>query len=132
MIDFSFDPAALLYSLLIPVQILFVNLLLSADNALVIAMACRGLRAEDVQRATMLGIVGAIVLRLVMGSAAIFLLVFSILELCLGYIFSAPRPSTLMAAGLSVLPVLISILSKRHLAQFTKRTKIIDSSPAAD
>jgi YjbE family integral membrane protein len=72
--DFALDPSAIFVSLLIPAQILFVNLLLSADNALVIAMACRGLPAEDVQRATLLGIVGAIVLRLAMGSVAIFLL----------------------------------------------------------
>ena len=72
--DFALDPSAIFASLLVPAQILFVNLLLSADNALVIAMACRGLPPGDVQRATLLGIVGAIVLRLAMGSVAIFLL----------------------------------------------------------
>jgi YjbE family integral membrane protein len=86
VIDLSLDPAALLAGLLIPAQILFVNLLLSADNALVIAMACRGLRAEDVQRATMLGIVGAIVLRLAMGSAAIVLLRAPLLQLAAGVV----------------------------------------------
>ena len=84
MIDF--DPTGLLASLLIPAQILFVNLLLSADNALVIALACRGLRPEDVQRATMLGIVGAIGLRLVMGSVAIFLLRAPLLQLAAGVV----------------------------------------------
>jgi hypothetical protein len=53
--DFALEPSAIFASLLIPTQILFVNLLLSADNALVIAMACRGLPAEDVQRATLFG-----------------------------------------------------------------------------
>ena len=72
--DFALDPSAVFAALVIPAQILFVNLLLSADNALVIAMACRGLPPEDVQRATLLGIVGAIVLRLALGSAAIVLL----------------------------------------------------------
>jgi len=102
VIDFSLDPAALFYSLLIPAQILFVNLLLSADNALVIAMACRGLRAEDVQRATMLGIVGAIVLRLVMGSAAIFLLRAPLLQLAAGVVllYIAVRLTLIDAAGL--------------------------------
>lgn len=84
MIDFALDPAALLANVLVPAQILFVNLLLSADNALVIAMACRGLRREDVQRATLLGILGAILLRLVMGSVAIFLLRAPLLQLAAG------------------------------------------------
>jgi YjbE family integral membrane protein len=84
--DFALDPSAIFASLLIPAQILFVNLLLSADNALVIAMACRGLPAEDVQRATLLGIVGAIVLRLAMGSVAIFLLRAPMVQMAAGVI----------------------------------------------
>jgi YjbE family integral membrane protein len=74
MIDIGFDPSQALAALLAPLQILFVNLLLSADNALVIAMACRGLPAEQVRRATVFGIVGAIALRLAMGSVALVLL----------------------------------------------------------
>ena len=41
--DFAFVQATIFVSLLVPAQILCVNLLLSADNALVIAMACREL-----------------------------------------------------------------------------------------
>ena len=82
--DFGLDPAAVFSNLLAPVQILFVNLLLSADNALVIAMACRGLPAEDVQRATLLGVVGAIALRLALGSVAIVLLRAPFLQLAAG------------------------------------------------
>ncbi len=84
--DFALDPSAIVASLLIPAQILFVNLLLSADNALVIAMACRGLPAEDVQRATLLGIVGAIVLRLAMGSVAIYLLRAPLVQMAAGVV----------------------------------------------
>jgi YjbE family integral membrane protein len=84
--SFALDPAALLAGLLIPAQILFVNLLLSADNALVIAMACRGLRPQDVQRATLLGILGAIALRLALGSAAVFLLRAPLLQLVAGVV----------------------------------------------
>ena len=102
MIALSLDPAALLAALLIPAQILFVNLLLSADNALVIAMACRGLRAEDVRRATMLGIVGAIALRLVMGSVAVFLLRAPLLQLASGVVllFIAVRLTLIDGADL--------------------------------
>ena len=94
------DPTGLLASLLIPAQILFVNLLLSADNALVIALACRGLRQEDVQRATLLGIVGAIGLRLVMGSVALLLLRAPLLQMAAGVVllFIAVR-LTLIDAG---------------------------------
>jgi YjbE family integral membrane protein len=47
-------------------QIFFVDLLLGADNAIVIALACRRLPPEDTRRAIFLGAIGAIVLRLVM------------------------------------------------------------------
>lgn len=86
MIDFGADPAAAFATVLVPLQILLVNLLLSADNALVIAMACRGLPAEDLQRATLFGILGAIALRLLMGSVALALLRIPYLQLAAGAI----------------------------------------------
>ena len=46
------------------VQIFCVDLLLGADNAVVIALACSRLPAEETRRAVMLGAVGAIALRL--------------------------------------------------------------------
>ena len=46
------------------VQILCVDLLLGADNAVVIALACSRLPVEETRRAVMLGAVGAIALRL--------------------------------------------------------------------
>jgi YjbE family integral membrane protein len=57
------DAAGWLFLLL---QIFFVDLLLGADNAIVIALACRHLPPEDTRRAVLLGAIGAIVLRLVM------------------------------------------------------------------
>lgn len=84
--NWALDPATIVAGLLVPAQILFVNLLLSADNALVIAMACRGLRPEDVQRATVLGIAGAIVLRLLMGSVAVMLLRAPLLQMAAGVV----------------------------------------------
>ncbi len=57
------DVAASLFLLL---QIFFVDLLLGADNAIVIAMACRRLPPDDTRRAIVLGAGGAIALRLVM------------------------------------------------------------------
>ncbi len=86
MIDFGADPSAALSTILVPLQILFVNLLLSADNALVIAMACRGLPAAEVQRATFFGIVGAIALRLAMGSVAVVMLRAPYLQLVAGIV----------------------------------------------
>jgi YjbE family integral membrane protein len=56
----------------ISVQIVIIDLLLSTDNALVIALACRGLPAEDRGRAMVLGTGAAIVLRVL---AAIFVAV---------------------------------------------------------
>ncbi len=57
------DAAGGLFLLL---QIFFVDLLLGADNAVVIALACRRLPPEDTRRAIFLGAIGAITLRLVM------------------------------------------------------------------
>jgi YjbE family integral membrane protein len=52
--------------LFILVQLFFVDLLLGADNAIVIALACRRLPLQDARRAVTLGAAGAIVLRLAM------------------------------------------------------------------
>ncbi len=100
------DASALLAGLLIPLQILFVNLLLSADNALVIAMACRGLQARDVARATLLGIAGAIVLRLAMGSVAVFLLRAPFLQMAAGVLllWIAVRLTLIDGAGEEPVP----------------------------
>jgi YjbE family integral membrane protein len=57
------DVAAPLFLLL---QIFFVDLLLGADNAVVIALACSRLPPESMRRAAILGAGGAIALRLVM------------------------------------------------------------------
>lgn len=57
------DLAASLFLLL---QIFFVDLLLGADNAIVIAMACGRLPPEDTRRAVLFGAAGAIMLRLAM------------------------------------------------------------------
>ena len=55
------DGASWLFLLL---QILCVDLLLGADNAVVIALACSRLPVEETRRAVILGAVGAIALRL--------------------------------------------------------------------
>ena len=60
--------------LFVPLQILVVDLLLGADNALVIALACRSLAPEDMRRAVTIGVAGAIVFRLVMTVVATSLL----------------------------------------------------------
>jgi YjbE family integral membrane protein len=60
--------------LVIPLQIFVVDLLLGADNALLIAVACNGLSREDARRAAMIGSGGAIVLRLLLATIATSLL----------------------------------------------------------
>jgi YjbE family integral membrane protein len=64
-----------------PVQILVVDLFLSADNALVIAMACRGLPPEDTRTAAVLGTAGAVGLRLSMAAGVVTLLQIPYLKL---------------------------------------------------
>jgi len=67
--------------LLIPLQILLVDLLLGADNALVIALACRSLPPEDMTRAATLGVAAAILVRLLMTTLAASLLTIPFLQI---------------------------------------------------
>ena len=59
---------------LVPLQILFVDLLLGADNALVIALACRRLPPQEMRRAATIGVAGAVVIRIVLALVASALL----------------------------------------------------------
>ena len=65
----------------IPLQIFVVDLLLGADNALLIAVACNGLDARDVRRAATIGAGGAIVLRLLLATVAASLLTVPLVKL---------------------------------------------------
>ncbi|HYA71886.1 MAG TPA: YjbE family putative metal transport protein [Roseiarcus sp.] len=67
--------------LVIPVQIFFVDLLLGADNALLIALACRSLGPEDTRKAIVFGAGGAILLRLVLTVLASSLLALPLVKL---------------------------------------------------
>ena len=55
-------------------QIILINIVLSGDNAVVIALACRSLPPQQQKKAIMFGSVGAIVLRLVLTFFAVYLL----------------------------------------------------------
>jgi YjbE family integral membrane protein len=74
MTDSGANWLSLFATLTTPLQILVVDLLLSADNAIAIALACRGLPAEDARVAAILGAAGAVGLRLVMAAGAATLL----------------------------------------------------------
>jgi len=65
----------------IPLQIFVVDLLLGADNALLIAVACDGLDPRDARRAAMIGAGGAIVLRLLLATIAASLLTVPLVKL---------------------------------------------------
>jgi YjbE family integral membrane protein len=55
-------------------QIILINIVLSGDNAVVIALACRSLPPQQQKKAIMFGSVGAIVLRVILTFFAVFLL----------------------------------------------------------
>ena len=67
--------------LFVPLKILVVDLLLGADNALAIALACRSLAPEDMRRAVTIGVAGAIVFRLVMTVVATSLLAIPLVKI---------------------------------------------------
>jgi YjbE family integral membrane protein len=62
-------------------QIIMINIVLSGDNAVVIALACRSLPPVQQKKAIIFGSVGAIVLRIVLTFFAIFLLTLPYLKL---------------------------------------------------
>jgi YjbE family integral membrane protein len=62
-------------------QIIMINIVLSGDNAVVIALACRDLPAHQQKKAILFGSVGAIVLRLVLTFFAVYLLTLPFLKL---------------------------------------------------
>ena len=59
---------------LVPLQILLVDLLLGADNALVIALACRNLPPRQMRDAAAIGVSGAVVIRTLLAVVATALL----------------------------------------------------------
>ena len=62
-------------------KIIMIDLLLSGDNAVVIALACRNLPAEQRKRGILFGVIGAIALRVVLTFFAVSLLSLPYLKL---------------------------------------------------
>ena len=62
-------------------QIILINIVLSGDNAVVIALACRSLPARQQKKAILFGSVGAIVLRVILTFFAVYLLTLPYLKL---------------------------------------------------
>ncbi len=80
-------------------EVLFVNLLLSGDNAVVIALACRSLPPQLTRRAMLIGIEGAIALRILLATVASFLLSIPLLKL---------------AGGVALIVIAIKLTVARH------------------
>jgi YjbE family integral membrane protein len=62
-------------------QIILINIVLSGDNAVVIALACRSLPPHQQNKAIIFGSVGAIVLRVILTFFAVYLLTLPYLKL---------------------------------------------------
>jgi YjbE family integral membrane protein len=62
-------------------QIILINIVLSGDNAVVIALACRSLPAKQQKKAIIFGSIGAIVLRVILTFFAVYLLTLPYLKL---------------------------------------------------
>lgn len=62
-------------------QVALVDILLSADNAVVIALACRGLQLSERRRAYVAGTVAAVAMRLLFASGIVFVLALPFLKL---------------------------------------------------
>ncbi len=75
------DGAVAAFDLGVLLQIVFLDLLLSGDNALVIALACRSLPPEQARRAAWLGAAAAILFRLILTSVTAWLIELPYLQL---------------------------------------------------
>jgi len=73
-----------IFSLTTLVKVVLIDLLLSGDNAVVIAMACRSLPARTAKKAVLYGTVAAVALRLVFAAAVSWLLAAPFLKLIAG------------------------------------------------
>lgn len=76
-------------------------------------------------KAAVFAIVGVWTLNLVLPSAGVFLFFFAVLEICFGFLLKgAALTSVALAAGLSMLPVIFSAVTKRPLVRLNKKTKL--------
>ena len=79
--------------------VVLMDLLLSGDNAIVIALACRGLRPALQPKALLLGVIGALLTRMVFTSCANLLMQLPLLKLI---------------GGLTLLKIAIDLIVKNH------------------
>jgi YjbE family integral membrane protein len=70
------------------ISIIVIDLVLSGDNAVLIAMACRSLPIQQQRKGIIWGTLGAIILRLVFGSLAVFILMMPFLKATGGLIIA--------------------------------------------
>lgn len=77
------DPATLAFWTALA-QIVGINVLLSGDNAVAIALACRSLPPHQQRRGVVLGTLAAILLRIVFAAGVVWLLAFPYLKLAAG------------------------------------------------
>ncbi|MGA2191569.1 MAG: YjbE family putative metal transport protein [Steroidobacteraceae bacterium] len=75
------DVDSIVHYLSLTLEVFYLDLLLSGDNALVIALACRSLPPEQTRRAMLIGIEGAVVLRILLTTVAGLLLYIPLLKL---------------------------------------------------
>ena len=80
---------SLVHGVGLTLRVFLIDLLLSGDNAVVIALACRNLPSELMRRAMLFGTVGAIVLRVVLTTIAGLLLSLPLLKVAGGIALTA-------------------------------------------
>ncbi len=95
------DMSQLLGNIGVPLQIFCIDLLLSADNALMIALACRALPPAEMRAAALFGTAGAIALRLLMSAVVLFVL---------------QVPYLKIGAGLALLVIAVKLTVEREVA----------------
>lgn len=103
------------------IQLIVINIVLSGDNAIVIALACRNLPAHQQKKAVFWGSIGAIGLRLILTFMAVWLL---------------QIPFVQLIGGILLIYIAIKLLmnesSEEHLKSSTKISEAIKTIIIAD
>jgi MFS family permease len=75
-------------------------------------------------KAAIIGFVAIWAINLVLPNPALFLAVYAAGITVVGVFFGSGMKPTLLMAGLAIIPPMVSVLSRRRLVQFRKKTKI--------
>ena len=113
-------------------EVFLIDLLLSGDNAVVIALACRSLPPLQMRRAMLIGTGGAIALRLLLTSVASLLLTIPLLKLVGGAALAAIAIKLIVEEDAAVSPEVAGVASPGRLSSAIGTIIVADAVMSLD